>query len=456
MTTTDQPTQPAPEEQRSGSVPSYLGLGFIIGAAVLAALGVFLYLYHQGEHLVWDALPHALGMDKATEWLVIVILMATGIVVALIRHLPGGDGHDPIDGFATQPFGVPELLKVLGMAVASLAGGIVLGPEAPMIAICVSIPFLLRKHLTVPFNEKTGWWATAIVTVVAAAAVTFAPLGGWPAGIAVVLFTGAACLGPTGKIRLVAGALALIAIRFMQSEGLLSHFQLELSKPPSGSGFTWAALGWAIPIGAVGGLLAVAIRKIGRFTQHRADIRPPIIVLPVMGFLIGVCAAAYSAITHNDVTDILFDGEASLQPLANKTGTVTVSVLLLMILFKSIAYGLSLGSGFRGGPVFPSLFVGACLGLLGATVLPGTPPLAGYAMGMAAVCAGVLGSIPVAVILVIWILAQGGLSTIPVVVVAAAIAFAVRKPLDPLPSTSQHPTDGETTKAPAASAAGPS
>ena len=55
--------------------------------------------------------------------------------------------------------------------------------------------------------------------------------------------------------------------------------------------------------------------------------------------------------------DVLFSGEESLPTLVRDASTYTVGALVLLIVCKGLAYGISLGS-FRGGPVFPSIFIG--------------------------------------------------------------------------------------------------
>jgi H+/Cl- antiporter ClcA len=46
-------------------------------------------------------------------------------------------------------------------------------------------------------------------------------------------------------------------------------------------------------------------------------------------------------------------------------------VLALLVLAKGVAYTLSLGAGFRGGPVFPALTLGLAAGTLAAILFPG-------------------------------------------------------------------------------------
>src|SRR5207237_5740750 len=65
---------------------------------------------------------------------------------AVIRYMPGRGGHSPADGF--KPGGVAqpaELPGILVAAVASLALGAVVGPEAPAIALGGGLAVLVVK-----------------------------------------------------------------------------------------------------------------------------------------------------------------------------------------------------------------------------------------------------------------------------------------------------------------------
>ena len=55
---------------------------------------------------------------------------------------------------------------------------------------------------------------------------------------------------------------------------------------------------------------------------------------------------------------------------------------------QGIAYSISL-SGFRGGPTFPGMFIGAAGGIA-LSHLAGLPMIAGAAIGMGAMTAGML------------------------------------------------------------------
>ena len=92
-------------------------------------------------------------------------------------------------------------------------------------------------------------------------------------------------------------------------------------------------------------------------------------LLPAAGLIIAGLAIAFQQATGKPFQEVLFSGQSAIPQLLGKAGTWSIGVLALLILFKGIAYSLSLGS-FRGGPTFPGLFLGAVAGLM-AGQLPG-------------------------------------------------------------------------------------
>jgi H+/Cl- antiporter ClcA len=111
-----------------------------------------------------------------------------------------------------------------------------------------------------------------------------------------------------------------------------------------------------------------------------------------------------------------------------------VGALVLLVACKSLAYGVSL-SGFRGGPVFPGMFIGAAGGIA-LSHLPGLPMIAGAAMGIGAMTVSMLGLPLVAVLLATLFLQADGLSLMPLVIVAVVVAYVLSARLKPpLPAT---------------------
>src|SRR3954466_1181064 len=86
-------------------------------------------------------------------------------------------------------------------------------------------------------------------------------------------------------------------------------------------------------------------------------------------------AILFTQVTDHDTSDVLFSGQNQLGPLITGAATYSVGALLLLVACKGLAYGVSLSS-FRGGPVFPSMFLGAAGGIA-CSHLPGLPLVAG-------------------------------------------------------------------------------
>jgi hypothetical protein len=95
-------------------------------------------------------------------------------------------------------------------------------------------------------------------------------------------------------------------------------------------------------------------------------------------------AGGYALATGQPVSDVLFSGQTDLGALISNGANYSAGTLLLILLCKGIAYALAL-AGFRGGPVFPAMFLGAVMGIA-LSHLPGLPLIAGVAIGIGAMC----------------------------------------------------------------------
>jgi H+/Cl- antiporter ClcA len=115
-----------------------------------------------------------------------------------------------------------------------------------------------------------------------------------------------------------------------------------------------------------------------------------------------------------------------------------VATVLLLFACKSLAYSLSLSS-FRGGPVFPALFVGAAAGVA-ASHLPGLPFVPAIAMGIGAMSCVMLSLPLTSVLLVSLLLGADGIQVMPLVIVAVAVAYIGAARLAPAPAEGDGPS----------------
>ena len=110
----------------------------VIGVLVSLASWGFLELVYYIQHGVYKDLPSDLGYSSVPWWWPLPWLALAGMLTAFaILRLPGRGGHVPADGLKTggaptQPIELPGILLA---ALATLGLGLVLGPEAPLIAV---------------------------------------------------------------------------------------------------------------------------------------------------------------------------------------------------------------------------------------------------------------------------------------------------------------------------------
>ena len=137
---------------------------------------------------------------------------------------------------------------------------------------------------------------------------------------------------------------------------------------------------------------------------------------PLAGLAVAGLAIAYAEGTGKPSSDVLFSGQSALPPLLEHSATYTVGALVLLLVCKALAYSISL-AGFRGGPIFPSMFIGA-VGGMALSHLPGLPLIAGAAIGIGAMTAGMLQLPITAVLITTLFLGTDGIDVMPLTIVA--------------------------------------
>ena len=435
---------------RSKAYISALVLAGLLGVPISAAAYGFLALVGWMQGYLFTDLPGDLFDSGTPAWWPVPWLMLCGLLVALtLQYLPGPGGHSPALGF--QMGGGPPVDRHLpGVILASLATlslGAVLGPEAPLIAIGGGL-----AALTVRLVKKD---VTPMAVTIMASAGSFAAIStllGSPLLGAFLIMEAAGIAGATLSLVALPGLLAsgIGALVFLGLDDWtgLGTFSLALTTVPPGVDPTVASLLWAIPVGLLGALLGWAVRWVGltvRPLVHRS--RVPVTI--GLGALVGITAMAYQLITGNGFTEVLFSGQDALPNLVASAADYSVATLVVLGLCKMLAYGLSL-SAFRGGPVFPAMFIGAVLGIA-LSGLPGMSMAPAIGMGIGAMCCAMLRLPLTSVLLATILLGADGLQSTPEIIVAVVVAFVVTTLL-PTPGPPQ-PTDAPGHAEPAAPAA---
>jgi H+/Cl- antiporter ClcA len=159
--------------------------------------------------------------------------------------------------------------------------------------------------------------------------------------------------------------------------------------------------------------------------------------------LVALTAIGFEALTDKDASFVLFSGQDSLPDLVQQASTWSAGALILLVVCKSIAYSLSLSS-FRGGPVFPGMFIGGALGIL-ASQLPGLSMIAGVGIGIGAMTAAMLGMPTVSVLLPSLLLISDAVTLTPLIIVAVVTSYVASARLVPTPAAKHGPGTAEPT-----------
>ena len=383
----------------------------------------FLGAVHVVEGWLWTDLPKALGLSAPPWWLIVGLPVVGGLLVWLARTaLPGDGGHEPLGGLSFTPTPVSYAPSVALAALGTLAFGIVLGPEAPLIALGSAVGMAVAH-----------WWkVTGPASMVVSTAGIFSAVSalfGGPIVAGALLLEGGIAMGanliPVLLPGVVAAALGYTMIVGIGSWSGIPTTPLTVPDLPDYPNTRIVDLLLAIVVGVVVALLIAVVRRIGKRVvglRSRLGTGPSLLLA---GLVIGLLTLAVDSF-GGVYDDVLFSGQTTLPLLLS---TTSEGLLVLVVLAKGLAYAVSLGAGFRGGPVFPSMFLGTGVALV--IGLPfGMSTTAALAIGAACGMTAFTRLIFSSLIFVLLLEGTAGTAAIPAAVLGAATAWVIGRFLD--------------------------
>ncbi|WP_159867760.1 MULTISPECIES: ion channel protein [unclassified Raoultella] len=321
----------------------------IIGIASSLVLIVTMKVASVLQNILWSVLPLSLGLNAGGHLWTIAILTLTGIAVGLvIRFSPGHAGPDPAaESLVGAPVSTSALPGLIAALILGLAGGVSLGPEHPIMVVNIALAVAIGSRLF-PRVSSLDW------TILAASG-TIGALFGTPVAAALIF---SQTLNGSNDVplwdRLFAPLLAAAAGALTTSLFFNPHFSLPIPHYPQMRLVD-------IFSGAVVALIAIAVGMVAVWCLPRLHtlmhrLKSPVLTLGIGGLLLGVLATVGGHIT-------LFKGLDEMQQMVFSQ-TLTGGDFMLIALVKLAALVLAAASGFRGGRIFPAVFVGVALGLM--------------------------------------------------------------------------------------------
>lgn len=387
----------------------------VVGILGATAGSLFSALVDRCQELLFHEFPAALGLSSTPWWWSTVLLLISPVIVMLARRLPGATGKGPLTGFH---FDNPLVMvpSILIAAFGTLAFGMVLGPEAPLIVAGTAVGAILTRK-----SELTTQKAVMLLGGMAAIGSVFG--NPFITGFMLLEF---AAFGVVPSLLVLPGFLALGAGYLTQIgingiPGLGTH-SLAVDGLPTYNTIRFGDLAMGIVVALVASLVALIVRtgavRIDALSSRRAT--PVLFGAAIATAIVFIIANAGFGI---DPVLILFNGAAGMTPLIQQTAIGTVIVILLA---KAIAYMVALGGGYRGGPIFPATFLGVAVAMVATLLLTDIPVTPLAAAGIAATSAAMIKLPATSALLGMLLIAGAGAAVAPFAILGAVIGVLIR------------------------------
>lgn len=310
------------------------------------------------QNLLWQRLPGTLGIAQDSPLWIIGVLTLTGIAVGLvIRFSQGHAGPDPacepLIGAPVPPSALPGLIVAL---ILGLAGGVSLGPEHPIMTVNIALAVAIGARL-LPRVNRMEW------TILASAG-TIGALFGTPVAAALIF---SQTLNGSSEVplwdRLFAPLMAAAAGAL--TTGLFFHPHFSLPIAHYGQMEMTDILSGAIVAAIAIAAGMVAVWCLPRLHAMMHQMKNPVLVLGIGGFILGILGVIGGPVS-------LFKGLDEMQQMVANQAFSTSDYFLLAVI-KLAALVVAAASGFRGGRIFPAVFVGVALGLMLHEHVPAVP-----------------------------------------------------------------------------------
>ena len=343
------------------------------------------------------------------HWWWVAVAAAAGVAVGLVRRLTRLPWKTPglFEDLQTEHVDPKLVPGIAAVSLVSLIGGASLGPEKALGSMGGGAGSWIAQRRGLKTED-------AQVNTLAGFAGAY---GGLFSSTVIVVMLILEVARPGGQrfAKSLAAQIVSSSVSFGIYFAIAGAVFLDDYKVPQYKFEDWQLLA-GIPLGlfaavvvtVLAGFILGAARLFGR-------LKVPDIVKSVLGGVIfGVVGVALPL--------TMFSGGDQLKTELSRAGTLGVGLLVAALIGKMLTFGVSQGSGFVGGPIFPSLFIGGTAGVIVHQVIPGVPLGLAFTCLLAAVPGAVVAA-PFAMVLMAAFLTQvGALQTAPILI-AVVTAF---------------------------------
>jgi len=382
-------------------------MGYAVALGVFGAVAglVFIGVIRFGGKWYSDSNPGWFG----GHWWWVAVAAAAGALVGLLRRLTSLPQEVPglFADLQTEHVNPRLVPGIVAVSTVSLIGGASLGPEKALGAMGGGAGSWLAQRRTLGKEDSQ-------VNTLAGFAGAYGGLFSSTL-IVVLLILEVARPGGQRLTKAIAAEIVASSVSFGIYFAIAGAVFLDKYEVPPYTYEDWQLLA-GIPLGLfaalvvalLAGFMMAAKRLFGRLKA------PAIAKATLGGVVFGIVGVALPL--------TMFSGSDQLATVLNDAGTLGLGLVAAILIAKMLTFAVSEGSGFVGGPIFPSLFIGGTAGVLVHQVIPGVPLGLAFTCLLAAV-PGALAPAPFSMVLMAAFLTQvGALQTAPILI-AVVTAF---------------------------------
>jgi H+/Cl- antiporter ClcA len=400
-----EPPAPRPVTQSAGFWPLMgyaAALGVFGGFAGLAFLGVV----GQGEKWNVDSNPHWLG----GHWWWVAVTAAAGLIVGLLHRLLRVPEQTPgiIAEINTGQVDARLVPAMVAISAVSLIGGASLGPEKALGSMGGGVATWIAKRRELGSEDSQ-------VNVLSGMAGAYGGMLSSPV-IVVMLLLEVGRPGGNRFTKTLLGTIVASSLGFGIYFAIAGAVFLGIYKVPH-----YRFEDWQLLAGVLLGLFSAAVVTVlALFTALATRLLSRLADIPratLGGVIFGVVGVALPL--------TLFTGSGQLKTVLSDASTLGAGLLAVIVIAKIFTFAVSQGSGFIGGPIFPSLFIGGTAGVFVHQLIPSVPLGLAFTCVFAAVPGGLVAAPFTVVLLAAFVSQVGGLQTAPVLIAVVTTYLTV-------------------------------
>ena len=382
-----------------------MGYAVVLGVFGAFAGLIFIGAIDFGGKWYSDSHPGWFG----GHWWWVAVAAAAGVAVGLLRRLTRLPWKTPglFEDLQTEHVDPGLVPGIAAVSLVSLIGGASLGPEKALGSMGGGAGSWIAQRRGLKTED-------AQVNTLAGFAGAY---GGLFSSTVIVVMLILEVARPGGQrfAKALAAQIVSSSVSFGIYFAIAGAVFLDDYKVPQYKFEDWQLLA-GIPLGL---FAAVVVTLLAGFMLGAARLfgrlKVPDIAKSVLGGVIfGVVGVALPL--------TMFSGGDQLKTVVSGAGTLGLGLLAATLIAKMLTFAVSEGSGFVGGPIFPSLFIGGTAGVIVHQVIPGVPLGLAFTCLLAAIPGAVVAA-PFSMVLMAAFLTQvGALQTAPILI-AVVTAF---------------------------------